>query len=674
MIVREMTSDVTNPEVFRRWSEVNIDMGGRHPGRVLTYIPRAIEALARAMKLAPTFPDVVRLLNLFFEHAGDETIFEYTKKFVRELGPKLLLQAGPQILVQLSHPTPTVAAFVHDLVLELLDKNYHEFIFSIIVLTKSTNPGRSKTARSILEAFRKRYPAAYDEVMMIRKCLLRVAVTWSEKVIQFITDAFEHYQRRHFDKMKAQLIRIVKLATKAVTNPCEMYTHFRYQYEKNILTLDQILKIFNPKNAASMNNISNWCKSMQDALNEDVRAIHIIQLSAISPELAEKTNFQLAVPGTFRPEHDPIRIAYFVGQFSVYASKQIPKDVIVKGQDGNFYQYLLKGHEDLRLDERIMQFFRLINSLVRREDWFKDNAIETVCVIPLSTNKGLVQWIPGTETLRKVVETYRKLHKREIMTEYTIAEQLSVPNFDGLQPIQKFQVIENVFKTMPDDDLAQFFWLKSQTAEAWLKQVNTFAISTGMTSIVGYVIGLGDRHPSNLLIDNVSGSVIHIDFGDCFEKAAHRVFLPEVVPFRLTRMMVKAMGAGGVDGLFRTSFTNMSSVLRDNNRVLSIVLAIFVQEPLIDPEDIEAVSAAASGIYGKGMPAGQGDKSKAHLGDDARIAQSVEMSRRVKQKLTGTDFEETIELSVEDQATRLIEMATNPYNLARMYSGWCPFW
>ena len=41
-------------------------------------------------------------------------------------------------------------------------------------------------------------------------------------------------------------------------------------------------------------------------------------------------------------------------------------------------------------------------------------------------------------------------------------------------------------------------------------------------SMVGYILGLGDRHPSNLMLDRVSGKIIHIDFGDCFEVAMQR--------------------------------------------------------------------------------------------------------------------------------------------------------
>ena len=57
--------------------------------------------------------------------------------------------------------------------------------------------------------------------------------------------------------------------------------------------------------------------------------------------------------------------------------------------------------------------------------------------------------------------------------------------------------------------------------------------------MVGYVLGLGDRHPSNLMLDRKSGKVLHIDFGDCFEVAMQRDKFPERVPFRLTRMLVR---------------------------------------------------------------------------------------------------------------------------------------
>lgn len=43
------------------------------------------------------------------------------------------------------------------------------------------------------------------------------------------------------------------------------------------------------------------------------------------------------------------------------------------------------------------------------------------------------------------------------------------------------------------------------------------------------------------MLDRMSGKIVHIDFGDCFEVAMTREKYPEKIPFRLTRMLVNAM-------------------------------------------------------------------------------------------------------------------------------------
>ena len=50
-------------------------------------------------------------------------------------------------------------------------------------------------------------------------------------------------------------------------------------------------------------------------------------------------------------------------------------------------------------------------------------------------------------------------------------------------------------------------WLQSPNSELWLDRRLTFTQTLAANSMVGYVLGLGDRHPSNLMIDNVVGTV-----------------------------------------------------------------------------------------------------------------------------------------------------------------------
>lgn len=62
-----------------------------------------------------------------------------------------------------------------------------------------------------------------------------------------------------------------------------------------------------------------------------------------------------------------VKIAGFSPQLVVITSKQRPRRLTIHGEDGENYDFLLKGHEDLRQDERVMQvwvFFALGSHLM----------------------------------------------------------------------------------------------------------------------------------------------------------------------------------------------------------------------------------------------------------------------------------------------------------------------
>jgi serine/threonine-protein kinase mTOR len=47
---------------------------------------------------------------------------------------------------------------------------------------------------------------------------------------------------------------------------------------------------------------------------------------------------------------------------------------------------------------------------------------------------------------------------------------------------------------------------------------------------------------------------------------------------------------------------------------------------------------------------------------------------RVRDKLTGRDFDASVTLDVAQQIDLLIKQATSHENLCQCYIGWCPFW
>lgn len=61
----------------------------------------------------------------------------------------------------------------------------------------------------------------------------------------------------------------------------------------------------------------------------------------------------------------------------------------------------------------------------------------------------------------------------------------------------------------------------------------TYARSTAVWSMVGHIVGLGDRHGENILIDTTTGEAVHVDFDCLFDKGLS-LLRPEVVPFRYT--------------------------------------------------------------------------------------------------------------------------------------------
>jgi FKBP12-rapamycin complex-associated protein len=71
------------------------------------------------------------------------------------------------------------------------------------------------------------------------------------------------------------------------------------------------------------------------------------------------------------------------------------------------------------------------------------------------------------------------------------------------------------------------------------------------------------------MLDRLSGKILHIDFGDCFEVAMTREKFPEKIPFRLTRMLINAMEASTH---FKGNRTIDNTIMYGNIKCKHIVL------------------------------------------------------------------------------------------------------
>ncbi len=329
----------------------------------------------------------------------------------------------------------------------------------------------------------------------------------------------------------------------------------------------------------------------------------------MSPQLLAAHDLELVVPGTYKISGSGVRIKRFLPIVHLIPSKQRPRKFIMKGEDGKDYCFLLKGREDLRQDERVMQLFGHVNAILAfDQQTMHDLSIERYCVVPLSHNAGLLGWVPNTDTLHSLVREYRECHKIMLDIEHRFMIEAARPcEYDSLTTIQKVEIFNQALETTPGYDINRILWLKSENSEAWLIHRTNYIRSLAVMSMAGYILGLGDRHPSNLMLNRVSGKILHIDFGDCFEIAMHREKFPEKVPFRLTRMLCNAMEVSGVEGTYRATCERVMVVLRNSSDSLLAMLEAFVYDPLISwrflggpvEEDVEGKEDDSAAAHSK---------------------------------------------------------------------------
>jgi phosphatidylinositol kinase/protein kinase (PI-3 family) len=246
-----------------------------------------------------------------------------------------------------------------------------------------------------------------------------------------------------------------------------------------------------------------------------------------------------------------------------------------------------------------------------------------------------------------------------------------------------FAYFQSVVATVPPM-IADWAWNRfGWNPRIWLRNRNVFTQSQALWCIVGYIIGLGDRHPDNILIDEETGEVVHVDF-DCIFSRGMSLQIPELVPFRLTKICVSGMGATGVEGRFRHQCESVLKLLRNKKKTLLAVLHSFIADPLIDwqgstsdkngsptssfkkaKDVITAIEKKLNGYVDVGeiRPAvpGTADEKLFMYNENAETA-----------KASGLGKDRGAALSVEGQVDELIRAAMCERNLARMYLGWMP--
>ena len=514
-----------------------------------------------------------------------ESIHKQLQKYFDRLPPYILYTALSQIMSRINHPHPTVAEVLAQLIKKIVGTYPQQAMWSLLAVAKSKDPHKQAKANSILLALRS--PPKGN----------------SKNDLNF---------------MVSQGQRL----TDALLGACEKTVDAR----TSKVSLHRDLDV-NPKLAP--------CSLVVP-----------IEKSLIASLPTAQTAQAVRGHKPFPP--NAVTITAFQDEVSVLSSLQRPRKITLRGSDGELYPLLCKPKDDLRKDHRLMEFNSLISRSLKKdiESSKRRLYIRTYAVTPLNEECGAIEWVDGLKPMRDIILAAYKA--KGIKPDYGEIRQMLDRACADSEKGTHHVFTDSIIPKFPPV-LYEWFIETFPEPETWFAARLRYTRSAAVMSIVGHVLGLGDRHGENILLEEGNGGAFHVDFNCLFDKGL-TFEKPELVPFRLTHNMIDAMGAYGYEGPFRTAAELTLKCLRQYQDTLMTIMETFLYDPTTD-------------FVGK-------PSKRKH----AQVPETPkEVLDSVRSKIRGLLPGENVPLSVDGYVDQLIRMAVDPRRLAAMYIGWCAF-
>ncbi|EDQ84433.1 uncharacterized protein MONBRDRAFT_30238 [Monosiga brevicollis MX1] len=418
-------------------------------------------------------------------------------------------------------------------------------------------------------------------------------------------------------------------------------------------------------------------------------------LSTYAPQLAESMftgQMALEVPGQYGEEdsmpdvQSHVMLCGFDSRVLVLKSIRRPKRVTMLGSDEREYKFLVKAGEDLRTDDRIEQVFSVMNRILAHDRACQQRRLNlrTYAVIPMTTRLGLLEWMDNTTTLRDFVmqsDEDEKDIQRAKETYLLFANKFADKRAHS-------SVADNITRVL----------VKGTRSDVKLAFEKAQSMHYGRTlstiNICQYILGIGDRHLSNVMVDLRTGGLIGIDFGHHFGSATYLLPIPELMPFRLTRIMEQALQPHTRNGLIKHVMCHVLTALKARRSDLLAVIQIFATEPTLDwqqnakkvikqeegeelqvenyaTRNLERLRLKLSGCHPAAIMAEEVADSR-HIAAYRSKVQEVVWGSRRDQDLRAT-LPTEVALTVEQQVDALLDQATDPNLLGRSWVGWDPY-
>ncbi|TGZ73154.1 hypothetical protein CRM22_001684 [Opisthorchis felineus] len=299
-------------------------------------------------------------------------------------------------------------------------------------------------------------------------------------------------------------------------------------------------------------------------------------------------------------------ISGFAPTFRLAGGINMPKIVTCWGADGRSRRQLVKGRDDPRQDAVMQQVFAAANRLFyqrRRQPrahlrattnaaipcdfsrcrWLDADGglrVRTYKVIPMAQRSGVIEWCEGTVPLGEWLAADRSgAHQRYRPNDLPPGQAKQRLTAVRDRPYERRLMVFDEICQKLNPVLAYFYLEHFPDPQQWCRARYAYTRSLAASSLVGYLVGLGDRHPHNLLLHRTSGELVHIDLGVAFDQG-RLLPTPEMVPFRLTRDLIHALGPLGLEAGFTPAAETVLAELRNGSDVILTLLQVLLYDPL----------------------------------------------------------------------------------------------
>ncbi len=237
-----------------------------------------------------------------------------------------------------------------------------------------------------MEKLKTTQPVLIEQATTISTELNRSAIVLSEMWQEAIEEASRIYFGRNDGK--AMFSYLSPFHKEMEREPETMNEISFYQgYASDLLEAYSWMKLYmRSERTPDINQAWDIYYAIFRRISTKQKEVTFYELRNVAPKLMRAVDLEIAVPGTFKSNKPIVKISKFASVLPVLPSKQHPRKMSVYGSDGREYLLLLKGHEDIRQDERVMQLFGLVNTLLHidQQTSKKDLSIRRYPVIPLS--------------------------------------------------------------------------------------------------------------------------------------------------------------------------------------------------------------------------------------------------------------------------------------------------